>query len=129
LRVLEKINVSGKKFAAFGDMMELGSYTKKGHQEVGQAALSVVDVLVTVGERARIIADTAKKNGMSEDRVFSFSNTLEAGKFIQQRLKPGDIILVKGSQSARMERVVKELMAEPLRAKELLVRQGPEWVS
>ena len=48
-------------------------------------------------------------------------------KFIQERIKSGDIILVKGSQGARMEKVVKEIMAEPLKAGELLVRQGREW--
>lgn len=127
LKLLEKIQVSDKKFAAFGDMMELGAYTEKGHQEVGEKAAEVVDVLVTVGERAKYIAQGARANGMPEDRVFSFGNTLEAGKFIQQRIKSGDIILIKGSQAARMERVVKELMAEPLKAKELLVRQGLEW--
>jgi len=83
--------------------------------------------LVTVGERAKIIAQAAKNAGMPEDRVFSFGIALEAGKFIQQRIKQGNIILIKGSQAARMERVVKELMAEPLKARELLVRQGPEW--
>jgi len=127
LDLLEKIKVSDKKFVAFGDMMELGDYTEQGHREVGEKAASAADVLVTVGNRAKFIAQSAIENGMSEDKVFSFGNTTEAGKFIQQRIKQGDIILIKGSQSARMEKVVKELMAEPLKAKELLVRQGMEW--
>ena len=42
-------------------------------------------------------------------------------------LKPGDVLLVKGSQSIRAERFVEELMAEPEKAEELLVRQDPVW--
>ena len=59
--------------------------------------------------------------------MHSFDNTFEAGRFIQEELRQGDIVLVKGSQGARMERVVKELMAEPMDASKLLVRQGAEW--
>ena len=64
---------------------------------------------------------------MAEDDIFHFDATAEAGKFIQERIKSGDIILVKGSQGARMEKVVEEIMAQPLSAGELLVRQGKEW--
>jgi len=42
-------------------------------------------------------------------------------------IRPGDVILAKGSQGVRMEKIVKELMADPLRAEELIVRQTPEW--
>jgi hypothetical protein len=47
---------------------------------------------------------------------------------IQQKIQRDDLILVKGSQGVRMERIVKEIMAEPLRAKELLVRQERTWL-
>ncbi|MBU0597713.1 UDP-N-acetylmuramoyl-tripeptide--D-alanyl-D-alanine ligase [Patescibacteria group bacterium] len=127
LKVLEKIEVPGKKFAALGDMLELGDYTVPGHEEVGDAAAQVVDVLITVGERSKATAKAALIAGMPENNVFSFGTTEMAGKFIQQRIKQGDIILIKGSQGTRMERVVKELMVEPMKAKELLVRQNPEW--
>ena len=48
-------------------------------------------------------------------------------RLLQEKLKEGDVALVKGSQSMRMEKIVKEVMAEPLLAKELLVRQSAEW--
>ncbi len=127
LRVLKKINVSGRKIAVFGDMLELGEFTESGHREVGEAVPGAADILVTVGDKAGLIGDEAAKRGLPRNKIHGFDNTYEAGKFIQEILKQGDIILVKGSQGARMERVVKELMADPLRAKELLVRQGQEW--
>jgi UDP-N-acetylmuramyl pentapeptide synthase len=64
---------------------------------------------------------------MSKDHCFNFQDSLEAGKFLQQRIYPGDLLLIKGSQGMRMEKTVKELMAEPQKAEELLVRQGKEW--
>jgi|WetSurMetagenome_2_1015567.scaffolds.fasta_scaffold108694_2 UDP-N-acetylmuramoyl-tripeptide--D-alanyl-D-alanine ligase len=117
-----------RKIAVFGDMLELGSYSETGHREVGQAVADAkFDLLVTIGELAREISRGAEDNGFSDDHIFNFSHNDEAGRFVQERLKEGDLLLIKGSQGARMEQVVKELMADPLRASELLVRQGPEW--
>ncbi len=128
LKVLKDIQIHGKKYVALGDMLELGAYTETGHREVGLAASSVADFIVTSGKRAKIIARSAIEAGMDEDHVFSFDDPLSAGKFIQERIKSGDIVLIKGSQGARMEKLVKEIMAEPEKAKQLLVRQTKEWI-
>ncbi len=118
-----------KKIAVLGDMLELGSYTEQGHQEVGEAVVRYgIDYLVTVGEMSRDIVRGALKKRMGKDHCFNFKNSVEAGKFLQQRISPGDLILVKGSQGMRMERTVKEIMAEPQRAQELLVRQEKPWI-
>jgi len=131
LEVLQSIKLPAeddKKFAVLGDMLELGSFSEEGHKQVGRAAAgSGVDYLVTVGERSRDIVRAALESGMNEDRVSNFPTPEEAGLFVQNKMKQGDLILVKGSQGMRMEKVVKELMAEPLMASELLVRQDPEW--
>ena len=116
------------RWAVLGSMAELGSDTESGHMSVGEHIVKRgITGLVTVGERARIIAQAARKAGMDPHMIFSFAKATEAGHFLQDRLQAGDIALVKGSQVMRMELVVKELLAEPLRAEELLVRQGPEW--
>lgn len=122
------INKKNKKFAALGDMLELGSYSETGHRQVGEAVfLNKIDYLITVGERSRDIIKSAVEKGMKEDNCFIFANAVDAGIFIQEKIKEGDLILVKGSQGMRMEKIVKELMAEPQRATDLLVRQGKEW--
>jgi len=117
-----------RRVAVLGDMLELGALSVESHAAVGAAiAKAKFDLLVTVGERSRDINRAAIANGMPETQVFHFAHNGEAGIFVQDRIKEGDLILIKGSQGARMEQIVKELMAEPLRAGELLVRQGKEW--
>lgn len=116
------------KVAVMGDMLELGALSEESHKEVGRAlARAGFSLVVTCGERSRGIGHGAVEAGLPHEVVFHFSDNSEAGRFAQERIKKGDLILVKGSQGARMERVVKELMADPLHANDLLVRQGPEW--
>lgn len=122
------IDTQSSKYAIMGDMLEIGNYTEEGHQLVGKRIFEDgVDILIAVGERSRDFMRGAKEAGMSEDNMFYFDKPIDAGRFVQNRLKEGDLILVKGSQGARMEIIVKELMAEPDKAGELLVRQGKEW--
>ncbi len=118
----------GRRIAAMGDMLELGSLAERAHIDMGrQAAEAGVDMLITCGTLAHTVAHAAQEAGMSQDAVFLIRSSDEAGRFIQERLHPTDVVLVKGSQGVRMERIVKELMADPLRAEELLVRQTKDW--
>ncbi len=118
-----------RRIAVLGDMLELGSLTEDEHARVGRYAFEhKVDLLVVAGERALDIARGAREAGMADDQIQSFKNSEDAGRWLDPKIKSGDIVLVKGSQGARMEIVTKELMAEPNRAKELLVRQYPPWV-
>lgn len=131
LEVLQSVKLpeTNQKFAVLGDMLELGGFSEEGHRQVGRVvAKSGIDYLITVGEKSRDITRGALESGMAEDKVFNFSTPEEAGKFVQNKMKQGDVVLVKGSQGMRMEKVVKELMAEPLMACQLLVRQDKEWV-
>lgn len=118
---------AGRKIACLGNMGELGGQSRKEHRNVGERAATVCDVLMTVGSDARAIAESAVKAGMSRDCVFSFALSSECGRFLQERMQEGDVVLIKGSQSVRMERVTKEVMAEPEKAASLLVRQTEWW--
>ncbi len=115
---------SGRKIAVLGDMMELGKYSEDAHKEAGRLCAGI-DVLVTVGSRMRAAAREAKDAGVL--RVESFDTSQEAALFVKSILKKGDVVLLKGSQSMRVERVTKEILAHPEQAETLLVRQGSEW--
>ncbi|MFA5108947.1 MAG: Mur ligase family protein [Patescibacteria group bacterium] len=123
-----KTDDAASKYAVLGDMLEIGHYTEEGHRLVGaKAAESGLGCLIAVGEKARDIARGAVEAGLADNYVFCFDRAEEAGRFLQNRLKAGDVILVKGSQGMRLEKIIKEIMAEPERAEELLVRQGKDW--
>lgn len=131
LKVLGSLWPAGSKIAILGDMLELGTMTEEGHRLVGKEAAKACQHLICVGNAAKFIADEARKSGMAPDRVFEFEKDKagEAAKFVQNKiLRKGDLVLIKGSQGMKLEQAVKELMAEPQRAGELLVRQGKEWV-
>lgn len=132
LETLEGLAVSGRKIAIFGDMLELGEYSAREHEELGAHAGKTLDLLLTVGKRARGIAEGAKQAGLKEDRIVSFDTSDEAGEWIRDKIKPGDTILAKGSQGSgankiRLERAVKRILLNPEKAAELLVRQEQEW--
>lgn len=132
LNTLSELRTSGKKIAVLGDMLELGKHSDREHKEVGVKLAGVADILVTVGIRARGIAEGAltggHSGGLPENNIFQFEDSHTAGKFVEGIIQKGDAILVKGSQSMRMERIVEEIMAEPDIKELLLVRQDKEWL-
>lgn len=116
-----------RRIAALGSMAELGALSEEEHHLLGlRVAEAGVDLLVCVGEPARTTLRAAKEAGVGEAHWFATSE--EAGRFLDQEVKQGDILFVKGSQGTRMEKVVKELMRDPLQAEKLLVRQYGKWV-
>lgn len=124
VEILSTMETSGSKIAVFGDMLELGAISVEAHEKIGeQIAKSGIDYLFVVGERSRDIQRGAIAAGMSTDKIYHFAHTIETGYFLQDRIKEGDIILVKGSRGAKMEQVVYEIMAKPWEAGDLLV--GP----
>lgn len=128
LNTLKDLKIKdSRKIAVLGDMMELGKHTVEAHREIGVLVAKTCDFLITVGLRSRELAESAIDSGLSENCVLQFDNSMEAGKYFQNIINSNDIILVKGSQSTRMEKVVEEIMAEPEKAADLLVRQDDEW--
>jgi UDP-N-acetylmuramoyl-tripeptide--D-alanyl-D-alanine ligase len=117
-----------RKIAVLGDMLELGKYTIEAHKAMADYITKAgVEIVFTVGPRAKFIAESLREKGFSKQNIFEFSTSDEAKKAVEDIIEEGDMILVKGSQSMRMERVVEEIMAEPERKNELLVRQDKAW--
>lgn len=115
-----------RRIAVLGDMLELGAYTEAAHRAVGERAAAVADLFAGVGERMKFAFDEASHSARRPEMHW-FATGQEAGPALDALLQPGDVVLVKGSQGMRMERVVEEIMAEPQRAGELLVRQTVDW--
>jgi len=110
-----------RKIAVLGDMLEIGRYTIEGHQRIGRKAADRVDLIFTVGERAKFIKKGAMEKNFPSDRIHEFYDSEEAGEPLQEKIREGDVILIKGSRAMKMEKIVKEIMAEPRKAKTLLV--------
>lgn len=118
-----------RKVAVLGDMLELGVYTLEAHEKIGKLAAKVADILITVGEKANFVREGAIKNGFRPQKTFAFNDINEATNTLRDILRKGDLVLVKGSQGVRMEKVVKGIMLYPEKAKDLLVRQNPKWLA
>lgn len=118
LKALRDLAKPGRKIAVLGDMLELGNESFKFHQEIGVLAKDLgIDIFITFGKETKAI----------KEKTAHFYDHQQASNYLKNILKPGDIILVKGSQGMRMEKIVKAIMAHPEKAGELLVRQTPEW--
>ncbi|MDD4931280.1 MAG: UDP-N-acetylmuramoyl-tripeptide--D-alanyl-D-alanine ligase [Candidatus Colwellbacteria bacterium] len=127
LKALKELTAR-RKIAILGDMKELGGLSDYAHIEAGKLTALSADVLLAVGEKGKIIARAALDAGMSKDSVRHFDDSDSAKIFAKDIVMEGDLILIKGSQSMRMEKVTAALMAEPDRAGELLVRQYGKWL-
>ncbi len=123
-----QVKCSGRKIAILGDMLELGKHTEEAHKNIGKIAKENANVLITVGQRAKAIKEGALEVGMNSENIFEFLSSSEAGKFAETFVQKGDLVLVKGSQGIRMERVCEALLLEKENKNKLLVRQDREWL-
>jgi UDP-N-acetylmuramoyl-tripeptide--D-alanyl-D-alanine ligase len=98
-----------RKLAVLGDMLEIGKYTSEAHEHIGGLIPKRFDILVTVGARAKFIAEGAQQSGMAKKNIFSFDTAEEAAKPVQDLLKRGDLVLVKSSRGIGLDKVVEEI--------------------
>ena len=109
LNLLDEMD--GRKVAVLGDMLELGRYEWQGHEMVGRRAAEIVDELITLGERGRMIGAAACRVGFPPNKVTELDTNEQAIDFLNDRLCENDVALVKGSRGMRMDRIVAALEA------------------
>ena len=116
LRTATHFAVKGRRVAALGRMGELGEQSEIGHRQVGRAVVECeFDHLVTVGDEARLMAEAANSAGLkSTKQAKTHEQAIEA---LLEYLEPGDLLLVKGSLSSAMDRIVAGLEAVKSQAK------------
>jgi len=114
-----------RRFAALGEMKELGTFEEQGHFEVGEAA-AFLDGLYLYGEATAHVAEGAKAAGLKEERVRGFPTRAELTKVLAMALAPGDVVLIKGSRSSRMEEVAEGLRARLRTPKDPEPRRGED---
>jgi len=103
---------SGETILVLGDMLELGERTAEFHREVGRSAAKWgIDHLLAYGDHSRHVTDGARATGMASNRLADGTDFRGLLRDIEDRLRPGTIVLVKGSRAMRMERVVDRLRA------------------
>ncbi|MEN2774089.1 UDP-N-acetylmuramoyl-tripeptide--D-alanyl-D-alanine ligase [Acetivibrio clariflavus] len=114
INVLKDVaNSNNRTIAVLGDMLELGDISVKAHRDIGKyAAMKEVSYIFTVGKKSKDILEGAIEAGMEKDRVLHFEDNAEAGKFLIDFVKPGDVLVVKGSRGMKMEEIVNLLTTE-----------------
>ncbi len=116
-----------RKIVVLGDMLELGQFTEQAHREIGQKVAVGFDILITVGNYSKFTKEDALLGGMNPNLVIHFSDSVTAGLELQKMIQAGDLILVKGSQGMRMEKIVEFIMKDSLNKNDLLCRQDTGW--
>lgn len=118
-----------QKIIILGDMLELGELSDASHMEIGQEVGQLApEKLILVGSRTKLIAKGAVLAGLAENKVLWFADSEAAVEHIRENLSSESVVLIKGSQGVRMEKISKELLAEPMSASSVLPRQYGKWV-
>ena len=106
LATMATLPCAGRRIAVLGRMGEMGSYAEQGYQRVGKAA-ALLDLLITVHPETAIMAQTSHEAGVRH--VYEVLNNNEASRLLLSLVKSGDLVLIKGSLSAKMKEVVEAL--------------------
>ena len=110
LDILGKIETAGRRIAVLGDILGVGKYAIEAHESIGERVKGSADLLFTVGDKAKFIAEGARVKGMAQDHIFEFSDNASAAKKLREEIKESDLILVDGSRKMNMIEVVSALI-------------------
>jgi len=103
--------MDGRRIAVLGDMLELGPYEKQGHEMVGLRTAQVARNLITLGTRAHMIADAARRAGMKSAHILEFEDSEPIVEWLNKNLTTNDAVLIKGSRGLHMDSITSALEA------------------
>jgi alanine racemase len=116
-----------RKLAVLGEISDLSAEQDEGDEALAAQIAGTVDLLVVRGARAAELGRAVAGWGLPEEQLIVTDSVRDSVTALASRLRPGDAILVKGSEEARMERVAEGLLDDPSQAANLLVRQDQGW--
>ncbi len=106
LELLADAECAGRRIAVIGDMLELGSDEEAFHLDAGRAMPDAVELLVAVGPRSKALVAGAREKGMAPNSVEHFDDAAAAAPYVKSIVRPGDLVLLKGSRGIGLDRIV-----------------------
>lgn len=99
-----------KKVAILGDIKALGTYSYKAHYDLGaEVVKNNIDVLITIGEQAKHIAEGAYEHGMDSSNIISVDAVGDAYLILPDAIEEKSVVLVKASRAMQLERITEFL--------------------
>ncbi len=105
-------NRSGRHVAVLGDMLELGVCAPAEHYRIGRIAAEKADLVLAIGDHAHRVVSGAHTGGLSEHMAMAYTDREMLAADMKRLVKPGDVVLVKGSRGMRMELVLDKFLEE-----------------
>jgi UDP-N-acetylmuramoyl-tripeptide--D-alanyl-D-alanine ligase len=111
LELMAQAEVAGRRIAVIGDMLELGEQEMTFHRDAGLAIPRSIDVVAGVGKRALALLEGAREIGFKPEQLHHFANANEAGQWLKEEIREGDLVLLKGSRGVGLDKAVAMLEA------------------
>jgi UDP-N-acetylmuramoyl-tripeptide--D-alanyl-D-alanine ligase len=106
LTLMEQADVTGRRIAVIGDMLELGEKEFDYHRDAGRAIPRSIDVVIGVGKRSRALLEGAAEAGFVNGNRHHFDDASGAAEFLKTFIRPGDLVLIKASRGIGLDRTV-----------------------
>lgn len=106
LELMTQAEVSGRRIAVIGDMLELGEQELQFHRDAGRGIPRSIDMVVGVGKRSQALLEGAREAGFDAAVLHRFENAEQAGEFLRGEVRDGDLVLIKGSRGVGLDKAV-----------------------
>lgn len=112
LELMAQAETGGRRIAVIGDMLELGEQELQFHRDAGKAIPKSIDMVLGVGKRSPSLLEGAREAGFRDEQLRHFASAQEAGAFLKDEIRAGDLVLLKGSRGVGLDKAVAMLEEE-----------------